>query len=129
MSSFSFNTENSNKQESSDDEYALLTQHINDNMPVKANLCLQDKLNNCVSTKREQFNLDILKYWRYNRKDNDLNQLSQIAFTFPVSQYNLKSIEKDFMVPTNDKDKFDKFLIQHNFDIIEKYTEQLFELI
>ncbi|XP_023301529.2 uncharacterized protein LOC111683662 [Lucilia cuprina] len=126
-------TNNSNnpspQDESNDDEYALLTQHINDTMPFKTEISLEDKLTNCVATKREPFSLDILKYWHNNRHDMaDIRELIKIVLTFPASQGVLKYLQTNFSIATRDcNDKFDKCFIKFNHKILEKNSKRICE--
>ncbi|XP_065362128.1 uncharacterized protein LOC135955698 [Calliphora vicina] len=117
-----------NDDSNDDDEYALLTQHINDTMPLKSSLCMQDKLTNCVPTKREPFSLDILKYWHSNRQFmEDINELTKIVFTHSASQYILKYLPTDFAVFREDSNKFDRFLMKFNQNILDKNSLGIFE--
>ncbi|KAM7355786.1 uncharacterized protein ACRADG_001737 [Cochliomyia hominivorax] len=130
QSSYASKTDSSNNdqanEENMDDEYALLNEHINDIMPSKCNESLQDKLINCIPTKREPFSLDILKYWHANRQHmEDINELTKIAFTFPCSQFVLKNLQYDFVCKL-ESEKYNKFLLKCNYNILEKNLDIIF---
>ncbi|XP_065360694.1 uncharacterized protein LOC135954448 [Calliphora vicina] len=113
---------------SNDDEYALLTQHINDTMPVKSKVSMHHKLTNFVPSQRQPISMDILKYWHCNRQFmEDINELTKIVFTHSASQYILRDLQTNFTVPNKDSDKLDKFLIKCNQCILEKNTARIFE--
>ncbi|XP_037811161.1 uncharacterized protein LOC119603254 [Lucilia sericata] len=111
-----------NNEEFNDDEYALLTQHINDTMPVKTNVSIQHKLSNFVPTKRQPISMDILKYWHSNCQSmEDINELTKIAFTHSASQFILLYLETNFSISlfAEDEDEFDKLLIKSNQELLE----------
>lgn len=117
-----------NNEDPNDDEYALLNEHINETMPLKSSVCIEDKLSNCVPAKREPFSLDILKHWHCNRQNiKDITELTKIAFTFSSSQYMLTYLQRNFTAPNKDTKKFDKFLIKNNQNILEKNIDLIFE--
>ncbi|KAI8118484.1 hypothetical protein CVS40_9822 [Lucilia cuprina] len=112
-----------NNEEFNDDEYALLTQHINDTMPVKTNVSIQYKLSNFIPTKRQPISMDILKYWHSNCQSmEDINELTKIAFTHSASQFILLYLETNFSIPLlqADEDNFDKLLLKSNQELLEE---------
>lgn len=122
---------NKNNEDSMDDEYALLNEHINDIMPAKTNESLEEKLSNCIPSKREQFSLDILKHWHTNHHTmSEMYELTKITFTYSCSQYILKSMQFNFnnifKNDSNDCVKYDKFLLKFNGKILEKKIDLLF---
>ncbi|KAM7355795.1 uncharacterized protein ACRADG_001745 [Cochliomyia hominivorax] len=113
------NNTKGNNAHDDDDEYALLDKHLN----VSTNLTIHDKLTMWIPARREPFSFNILQF--NNPNIGDINALSKLAFLYPVTQFLLQDLSKNFMIFTNDSNKFDKFIMKCNQDILE-LKEDLF---